>query len=97
MGGKNANWICSFGIGTALVDELVDDAFGADIQEVDEERRQRVVVIQSAFDWLSLSYDESAYFDRSAGNSALKRLLQGRCDFLNLSCMSGLESAFKAR
>jgi hypothetical protein len=45
MCGKNANWICSFGIGTALVDELVDDALGADIQEVDEERRQRVVVI----------------------------------------------------
>lgn len=31
MCGKNADWICSFGVGTALVDELVDDALGADI------------------------------------------------------------------
>lgn len=75
MCGENANWICSFGIGTAFVDELVDDALGADIQEVDEERRQRVVVIEGVLDWLSLSDDEAAYFDRSAGDSAVKRFL----------------------
>jgi hypothetical protein len=74
MGRKDTNRVCGFRVCAALIDELVHNTLGADVDEIYEERGQRGIVVHRTLHRLSLIDHKVADVDWGTGDSTFQRL-----------------------